>query len=227
VDQSLSKVDFSPLAGRAVMVQEKYIDGVDKNYVVASVRHRVLATGARLVEKEDDADVVVEIRSGGIGTDRVENFIGMPQVATPGPLPLQIPEIRLIDSKVQTATAKIGIVAYEAKTKHAVGSGGLSLARSEDTNWSVLGIGPFANGDVRTEVASSTGHKGSSFDVASYVPPLGRSERGPVAPVRFAAPPEEAGGRDPFPPPPPVSGSFGPGPELPTMPPAAAADGPR
>src|SRR5262245_22338428 len=65
VDQSLAKVDFGPLNGHKVFIQEKYLDGVDKNYVAGTIRHRVLAAGGKLAEKPEDAELVMEIRSGG------------------------------------------------------------------------------------------------------------------------------------------------------------------
>ena len=57
VDQSLSKVNFEPFAGRAVYVEEKYLDCVDKGYVASSIRHRVSRAGGTLVSKVEDADV--------------------------------------------------------------------------------------------------------------------------------------------------------------------------
>ena len=48
VDQSLNKVDFSPLAASAVFVEEKYIDCVDKGYIIGSIRHKLLQAGATL-----------------------------------------------------------------------------------------------------------------------------------------------------------------------------------
>jgi hypothetical protein len=189
VDQTLDKVDFSPLMGHAVFIQEKYLDGVDKNYVIGSLRHRVLATGAQLVDKEDDSEVVLEVRSGAIGTDNRDSFVGSPAVAIPFPFPLQFPEVRLIDTRTQLATAKIAIVAYNTKTRQAVGTGGVSLARSSDINRSVLGIGPFNSGSVREEVQVATGNGGMAFDLVEHVPWVPpRSAQNPGAPVLFQTP---------------------------------------
>jgi hypothetical protein len=130
---------------------------------------------------------VMEIRSGGIGTDRTESFIGMPQLAVPGPMPLQVPEIQLMNTKTQTATAKIGIVAYDAKTGASIGDGGVTLARSEDNNWFVFGIGPFNSGNVRNEVADATGRSGMAFELARYIPIMTQEPDQPVmAPVLFS-----------------------------------------
>jgi len=192
VDQALSKVDFNPLNGHKIYVQEKYLDGVDKNYVAGSIRHRLLAAGAKLVEKPEDAEIVMELRSGGIGTDRSESFIGIPQVAAPGPFPVQIPEVQLITTKTQTATAKIGIVAYDAKTSQAIGGGGVSLARSEDNNVFVFGVGPFNRGNVKEEMVTATGDHNASLELARYLP-LAPSpvQNSATAPVNFMAPDQQ------------------------------------
>lgn len=150
VDQSLDTVDFRPFAHRKVFVDEKYIDCVDKNYVVGSIRHRVLRQGGTLVSKREDADVVIETRSGAVGTDTSESFVGIPEITLPGMLTL--PEIRLLTKSSQQGTAKIGLVAYDAKTSQVLGDGGLSVARSDDNNWYVFGVGPYQNGSVRQEL---------------------------------------------------------------------------
>jgi hypothetical protein len=187
VDQALAKVDFSPLADKEIFVQDKFLDGVDKAYVHGSIRHQVMRAGGRLVDKIEDADIVMEVRSGGIGTDRSESFVGMPQIAMPGPFPIQIPEIQLMNTKTQIATAKIGIVAYDAKSRQSIGEGGMSLARSEDNNWFVFGVGPFNSGNVRNEVAAATGRSGMAFELARYLPIVTQEpENAIAAPVQFS-----------------------------------------
>jgi hypothetical protein len=189
VDQALNKIDFGPLRGETVFIQEKYLEGVDKSYVVGSLRHRILATGAKLVDKEDDSTVVVEVRSGGIGTDSRDSFVGSPQIAVPFPIPLQLPEVRLIDTRTQLATAKVAIVAYDTKTRQAIGTGGTSLARSSDINRSVMGVGPFNSGSVREEVRVATGNSGLAFDLVEHVPWMpARGTENPGAPVLIQAP---------------------------------------
>ena len=162
IDQSLDKIDFSSLHGTGVYVEEKYLDGVDKNYVIAAVRHRILNGGARLVSKLEDSDITMEIRSGGIGTDIKETFFGIPEIAVPLPFPVQLPEFRLFNTTAQYGTAKIGLIAYETKSRQALGAGGISLARSNDNNMYLLGIGPFNHGSIRDELTQGTHVSGFS-----------------------------------------------------------------
>lgn len=182
VDQALAKVDFRPLAGRAVFVQEKYLDGVDKNYVVASVRHQLLAAGSRLVDKDTEADVIVELRSGGVGTDRMESYVGTPRIDIPGMLPVQIPDVQLATNKRQMGTAKIGIIAYDAKTRQALGSGGVVLASSDDNNWFVLGIGPFRSGSMRQELQRTSSERSLPLELARMLPFVGAEPEGTPPP---------------------------------------------
>jgi hypothetical protein len=194
VDQSLDKVNFTPFANQRVFLDDKYLDCTDKPYVVSSIRHRLYHSGAFIVDAPTKADIVVEPRAGAIGTDTVNQFVGVPEIAVPG-VPLGIPEIQLIKRRSQTATAKIGLVAYTPEDGRNVGQGGLSLARSGDDNWFVFGVGPWQNGSVRTEVArelksSSPGAKPIPTQVAfgqglrsvprsSTMPPAPAPTRGP------------------------------------------------
>jgi hypothetical protein len=150
IDQSLSKVDFQAFGGRNVFIEEKYLDCTDKNYVVSSVRHRVLMQGAQLVGKPEDADVILEVRSGAVGTNSSNSFLGIPQIQIPGMF--STPEVKLVNRVNQTGMAKIGLVAFDAKSHQVLGDGGMSLAKSADNNWYVLGIGPWQNGSVKKEI---------------------------------------------------------------------------
>lgn len=154
VDQSLNKVDFRPFQGHAVHLSDAYIDAVDKPYVVGSVRHRLLTAGAKLVDKPEEAEIVVEVRSGGVGTNTSKTFVGIPEIALPGML--TIPELKFAERSAQTGLAKLGLVAYDAKTREVLGTGGLSLSQSSDNNWFVAGVGPIQRGSIKDEVKRST-----------------------------------------------------------------------
>ena len=188
VDQALARIDFSPFRAETVFLEDKYLDCVDKNYIVASLRHRLLRDGTFLVDEKDKARVIVEVRSGGVGTDTSETFLGVPEVAVPGPVPLSVPEVRLVTRGQQTATAKIGIVAYDAETRHMLGEGGVTLARSDDNNWFVLGVGPFQNGTLRDELAESlppttpTDRLPRTVDLRRSTPDAGRTQFAAEAP---------------------------------------------
>ncbi|WP_437192357.1 DUF6655 family protein [Planctomicrobium sp. SH527] len=154
IDQSLDKVSFTNFAGTNVFLQDKYIECVDKNYVIASTRHRLLAAGAHLVDSADKADVVLEMRSGAVGTNSDTAFIGTPEIALPGML--TIPEVKIAERRKQQAIAKLGMVAIDPKTNAVLGTGGTTLSSSIDSNWFVAGVGPYQTGALKNEVQNST-----------------------------------------------------------------------
>lgn len=177
VDQALGKVDFTPMAGRKVMVEEKYLDSVDKGYIVSSIRHNVLHAGGHLTAKPEEADIILELRSGGVGTDISDAFLGVPGISLPGMVAL--PDLKLITRSRQSAFAKLGIVAIDAKTQQELPVGGVSLAMSDDNNWYVMGVGPYRQGTVEKEVEVSVGPGTGAMD--GMVPPIVsfKSPRGP------------------------------------------------
>jgi len=152
IDRSIAKIDLRPLAGKSVYVDPQYLDCVDKGYVVSSLRHRVMTSGARLATKAEEADLIAEIRSGGVGTDRQESYVGTPNISLPGISPVEIPEIKFWNRDRQLATAKIGLAIYDAKTLTPLGMGGMSLARSDDSNTFLMGVGPWQNGSVKESI---------------------------------------------------------------------------
>lgn len=156
IDQTMNKTALPDVAGKTVYLEEKYLDSVDKGYIVGTMRRKLLNAGAMLVDEKEGSQVTLELCSGGVGTDNVEQYVGMPGLTVPG-LPVELPEVRLYEKKSQFGTAKIGVVAYDTPTGQMVYDGGGSLARANDSNWTVLGIGPFQEGSVRNELNHATG----------------------------------------------------------------------
>ena len=161
VDQVLRMVDFSPLAGKAVFVDDRYLDAVDRKYIVASVRYHLLLAGAKLRDSKKDADVVLELRSGGVGTDREDLLIGLNNVPLPSSqkivLPITVPDAPLITRSAQRATVKIGMVAYDAKTGELFADAGLQVSTSDYQQWIIFGFGPIQSGSVYREIRKLQG----------------------------------------------------------------------
>src|SRR3954451_13248103 len=81
VDQTVSQMDFLPLADKRVFFDVQYLEnGPDKGYIISSLRQQLLAQGCLLVEKRDEASYVVEARCGAVGTDRHDLLFGIPQM---------------------------------------------------------------------------------------------------------------------------------------------------
>lgn len=168
VDQTLNKVALPQVAGRKVFVDDKYLEAVDKGYILGSLRQRLLTNGAHVVDAKEGSDITMEVFSGGVGTDNVESYMGIPGLTVPG-LPVEIPEVRLYEKKSQFGTAKLGMVAYATDSGDMLMDSGRSLARADDSRWSFCGVGPFQEGTVREEVNRNTGATDFTARVANTV----------------------------------------------------------
>jgi hypothetical protein len=164
VDRSLDKVDYRAIENAKVYVEEKYLDCTDKNYVIVALHQRLLRHNCTLVGKADDADVVMEVSSGGVGTDRTDLFLGVTEIPLPPPSPISIPKMTLFNRSRAIGTAKIALVAYDAKSKKPVLNTD-PLARSDFKAWTVLGSGGIEGGTLATEITAKTGDHESLVDV--------------------------------------------------------------
>jgi len=54
-DKALDKIDLRPIAQAKVFVESKYLDCVDKNYVLVALHQRLLQQGCTLVDKAEDS----------------------------------------------------------------------------------------------------------------------------------------------------------------------------
>lgn len=156
VDQALDKIDLTPVRGATVHLEEKYLDCVDKNYVIVSLEQRLLMNGSTLAAKPEDADVIMHVTSGGVGTDRQEKFVGISEIPLPPPSPVAIPQTTIFSRTRANGTAKLRVVAFDAKSRQPVMQSGVALARSDFKSWKVLGAGPVESGSVPTELAAAT-----------------------------------------------------------------------
>lgn len=169
IDRSLDKVDMRPIAGAKVYVEQKYLDCVDKNYVVVAIHQRLLRNGCTIVEKAEDSQVTLEIGSGGVGTDRQDLFVGVPKMSVPVPLPVSIPEVTFFSRTRANGTAKLMLVAYDTNTKQPVLNNNTQLARSDHKTWNFLGTGHIVSGSVPTELKKATGEEQSITAVPTAV----------------------------------------------------------
>ncbi|HEY2826838.1 MAG TPA: DUF6655 family protein [Pirellulales bacterium] len=168
-DRALDKYDLRAISGAKVFVDTQYLDCVDKNYILVALHERLLANHCTLVAKQEDSDVVMEVGSGGVGTDHHELFFGFPGVALPPPAMVAIPKIALFERDKSMGTAKIVLVAYDTKTRVAVINAGYSLARSDHKFWQVLGVGGQESGSVQKELVAATSETPSAAETAEML----------------------------------------------------------
>ena len=223
-DKALAKVDFRPVAGARVFLETKYLDCTDKNYIIVAMHQRIMATGATLVDKAEDSDVVVELTSGAVGTDRTEWFIGLPQIPLPPPSPISIPRLALFSRTRLIGTAKLSMVAFDTKSKRPIMNVASALARSDLKKFDVMGTNSVQSGSLPEELYVATGEAeslaaGVRHRIAKTLPlplPGKDGKQGKPTSSTTAAL---------YPAPPPTTAALAP-PPSPAAPPGAAMTGP-
>lgn len=149
VDRAVERLTIALPPGTSVYLDPSRFEAYDRGYAVSAIRDRFLASGARMVDTRDAAEVVVEIRSGALSTDENEALVGIPSFALPIPLAgdLETPELALLKQSSRRGIAKIGFTAHWT-------SNGALADRSEPVigisgydDWKFLGLG-WHEGDV-------------------------------------------------------------------------------
>jgi hypothetical protein len=156
VDRAVSEINFRVLAGRKVYFDPQYLkvaNADDNQYLTSTLRQHLLASGCVLSEKREDAEYVVEARSGAVGTDRHDLLYGLPatNLGTISPVPgvpAAIPEIPFAKRTSQRGVAKLAVFAYERDSGEPIWQSGVSQYTSNSRNVWVLGVGPFQSGTI-------------------------------------------------------------------------------
>ncbi len=153
IDHTVEQLNFQVLSGKKVFVSTTAIAAVtDNQYIGTAVRQHIASFGGLICDKQEDAEYIVELRAGAVGTDRNDVMVGIPAITVPvvttsGTLP-QIPEIPFVKKTDQRAVAKIAIFVYNKETGHPLWCSGNRQSESRAKAWWVFGAGPFNRGNI-------------------------------------------------------------------------------
>ena len=154
MDRAVSRLDFRSVAGKTVWLDAAPIKNcTDSEYLVSTLRQHMLADGCVLRDKREEADYVVEVRAGAVGTDRSEVLFGVPAtkipsvVSLPG-VPSSVPELPLVKKTEQRAVAKLALFAYNRQSGRPVWQSGVIPMESKAKDLWFLGAGPFQKGTI-------------------------------------------------------------------------------
>jgi hypothetical protein len=141
-DRAVERVDLSILKDKKVFVDEKYLESYDKAYVAGTIREYISKNDAFLVDDKSKSEIVVEIRSGGLGLDLRESLIGIPDLTLPVPMagPVSSPELALYKTIKADSLAKFVLFAYERETGDFVHSTGSMAGKAKFHHYKILGI---------------------------------------------------------------------------------------
>src|SRR6267142_1173115 len=125
--RAVDQLSAVALRDRVVFVDSTYLTPstgsgqADTAFLIAEVRARLLVSGVRLAPERAKAQVILELRSGGIGIDRQYYMVGLPSIALPGTSgpngsPFATPEIAFVKNQKQRGYASVAFVAYLAES---------------------------------------------------------------------------------------------------------------
>lgn len=161
-DKAADQLATAPLRDRKVYVDTTYFHAqMQEGYALGDIRAHLLQNGVRLVDKRGEAQIILEVRSGGIGIDRYNYLLGIPPIFLPatgtssavGNAALGsvvTPEIAIFKSIRQKGYARLAYVAYWRDTGEVVASSGPFVGRTEREDWWFFGVGPNTTGNVAT-----------------------------------------------------------------------------
>ncbi|HWP39970.1 MAG TPA: DUF6655 family protein [Tepidisphaeraceae bacterium] len=156
-NRAIEQLSANALRDRKVYIDTTYLySGVpsnDQSYLLGELRAKLLSNGVRLVPNRTDAQIVLELRSGGMGIDRYEYLLGIPALylgaaTTDTGVPLATPELAVIKSTKQRGFASVAFIAYWNDTGELISSSGPFVGRTLREDFWFFGLGPRTVGNI-------------------------------------------------------------------------------
>lgn len=158
VTEAVEPLSFEALHGRRVYVDDRFFGAPEKAFVLGELRARLLLAGVQIAQSEPQAEIVLEVRSAGIGIDRYDSLLGIPSFGAPGSatsaasgvptVGIVTPELAIMKETKQVSFASIAYVAYWADTGEVAASSGPSVGRAYRDDWWLFGFGPRTIGTI-------------------------------------------------------------------------------
>ena len=121
-------------------------------FLIGELRAKLLGSGVRLVDSRDKAEVVLEVRSGGLSVNRVEFLLGVPATAIPSiatsGIPISTPDLSILKSTKQYGWASVAFVAYWKNTGELLAVSGPFVGRTAREDYWIFGTGPRTIGNI-------------------------------------------------------------------------------
>lgn len=158
VMEAVEPLSFEMLHGRRVYIDDRFFGAPEKAFVLGELRARLLLAGVQVSQNEQMAEIILEVRSAGIGIDRYDSLLGLPAIGTPSATAgaaavpvasiISTPELAIVKEIKQVSFASVAYVAYWANTGEVVASSGPSLGRAYRDDWWLFGFGPRTIGSI-------------------------------------------------------------------------------
>ncbi len=152
-DRAAQNLSVDIPVGTKVFVDPAYFEGIDSKYAIGAIRDRLLRRGANLVEKREQADMVLELRAGALSVDENSMVVGIPQMKVPIPLAgsFALPEIALFKRDRRQGVAKFSATGYDAETGELITSSASDFGFSQKTEYDALFVISWSSSDIMPE----------------------------------------------------------------------------
>lgn len=114
VDRALASLELPEVRRQRVFLDISRLKGYDVEYVQQVLRARLTQLEAILVDDPKDAQLVVEVASGGLGTEYHQFMIGVPSIPLLG-TPLATPEAPLYRNADQRGLVKLFVFVRDSQ----------------------------------------------------------------------------------------------------------------
>jgi hypothetical protein len=154
--RAVAQLGIEPLRGRKVYLETRYFAATDQAFMIGEVRARLMLGGVQLAAEREQAEIVMELRSGGVGVDRSDLFVGIPPLLLNSSVgseeeegvPLATPEVSLIKNIDQRGVASVSYVAYWRDNGEIAAISGPYVGYTQRKDWSYFGLGRGTLGDI-------------------------------------------------------------------------------
>ena len=147
IDRALSELDLEAigrLKGFNVYLSTVYLQTLDQEYLIGSLRDLLLSSGVLVVDDIAQAEMIVEVRSGANSLDSATVTAGIAEdQALPNPItgaPVALPELAFFKKQNNVSLTKIALVAYHADSREHIFSSGTLLGGAYDRHYQFLGL---------------------------------------------------------------------------------------
>ena len=147
IDRALSELDLEAigrLKGFKVYLSTVYLQTLDQEYLIGSLRDLLLSSGVLVVDDIAQAEMIVEIRSGANSLDSAAVTAGIAEdQALPNPVtgaPVALPELAFFKKQNIVSLTKVALVAYHADSREHVFSSGTLLGGAYERHYQFLGL---------------------------------------------------------------------------------------
>lgn len=160
LEEAISQLSIDALRDRVVFVDPQYLIGYQERnavqetaFLVGELRAKLLGNGVRLTGKREEAQIILEVRSLGVGVDHTEFLLGLPALYLPqlsgeAGVPAATPELAIVKRTTQKGFGSVAFVAYWNNTGELAAQSGPTHGKTSRQDYWFFGIGPSTVGDV-------------------------------------------------------------------------------